>query len=203
MAMSSPVAPEPMRLRPELEDLSRQFHDILSNTEELVTGLTFEQFHWRPKLSHWSIGECISHLIEVDRTDIPLIGDSIEAGHAQGVYRPGPYRYSLRSQWFIRQIEPPVSLRFRTAKRYDPVPNLLPSKVMSEFRDVNRRIQQLLERADGLDLARNSVPSPFSSWLHFPLGQRFRLVAAHDRRHLWQAWKVRRNPDFPASSKLL
>ncbi len=30
------------------------------------------------------------------------------------------------------------------------------------------------------------------------LGQWFAFLAAHERRHLWQAWQVRRHPEFPA-----
>jgi hypothetical protein len=34
--------------------------------------------------------------------------------------------------------------------------------------------------------------------LKFTLGQAFRLLAAHERRHLWQARNVRNAPNFPA-----
>jgi hypothetical protein len=30
------------------------------------------------------------------------------------------------------------------------------------------------------------------------LGPCFAFLAAHERRHLWQAWQVRKDPGFPA-----
>jgi hypothetical protein len=36
------------------------------------------------------------------------------------------------------------------------------------------------------------VANPVSSWFTMTLGQELALTAAHERRHLWQAWRVRR-----------
>jgi hypothetical protein len=55
---------------------------------------------------------------------------------------------------------------------------------------------EVIAKANGLDLARIKVPSPAGPF-KFGLGQRIALLAAHDRRHLWQAWQVRKNRAFP------
>jgi hypothetical protein len=36
------------------------------------------------------------------------------------------------------------------------------------------------------------VANPVSTWFRMTLGQEFALTAAHERRHLWQGWHVRR-----------
>jgi hypothetical protein len=55
---------------------------------------------------------------------------------------------------------------------------------------------ELVSQANGLDLERIKVASPAGP-VKFPLGQRIALLAAHDRRHLWQAWEVRKDRGFP------
>ncbi len=68
---------------------------------------------------------------------------------------------------------------------------------MSEPRAYQEQFFDRLHRADGLDLARARVKSPVVSWLGFSLGAAFGLIAAHERRHLWQARKVVASSRFP------
>ena len=51
--------------------------------------------------------------------------------------------------------------------------------------------------ADGLDLGGIRMSSPISRRFKMSLGQWFAFLAAHERRHLWQAWQVRKDPAFP------
>ncbi len=55
------------------------------------------------------------------------------------------------------------------------------------------RLTELIQEADGLDLARAKTPWPFK-WTKMPLTH----MTTHDRRHLWHAEQVRNDPDFPA-----
>jgi len=62
--------------------------------------------------------------------------------------------------------------------------------LIEDLRDYYEQFENLkshLNVVDALD-----VPVKFS------LSQRFALLAAHDRRHLRQAWEIRRHPNFPA-----
>ena len=49
----------------------------------------------------------------------------------------------------------------------------------------------LRENAD-LDLASVRFVNPFIRGLRFSLATGLHVIAAHERRHLWQAWRVRR-----------
>jgi hypothetical protein len=55
-----------------------------------------------------------------------------------------------------------------------------------------------LRQANGLDLARARVRSPVGAWLRFSLGAGFALMAAHERRHIWQARRITEMPAFPS-----
>jgi hypothetical protein len=45
----------------------------------------------------------------------------------------------------------------------------------------------LVEQSVGLDLAARKVPSPASRYVKYNVYSAFRIVTAHERRHLWQA----------------
>ena len=50
---------------------------------------------------------------------------------------------------------------------------------------------RVIEEADGIDLASVKVNNPVSRWFKLSLGQELAFTAAHERRHLWQAVRVR------------
>jgi len=62
--------------------------------------------------------------------------------------------------------------------------------LVPELHDLRDRIGKTI--ADGLRLTAGisqrpkSMPSPIVSWLRLTLGQSFALIAAHQKRHLWQ-----------------
>ena len=68
---------------------------------------------------------------------------------------------------------------------------------MAAFRAYQVQFIDRLRQANGLDLARARVSSPVSKWLRLSLGSGFALMAAHERRHLWQAREISETPGFP------
>ncbi len=183
----------PGTLHPELESLAGQMSAVRADAEKLCGGLTNAQFNWRPAPEKWSIAQCISHLNVVDGRDLPAVEQAIATARQSGMLlHPGPYRYGWLSSWFVRKMEPPASMKFRAPDIYVPPPEQDIHVALGEFLRVQDRLQELLVAADGLDLVRIKVPSPVVSFIKFSLGQRLRLIAAHDRRHLYQAWEVRR-----------
>lgn len=64
---------------------------------------------------------------------------------------------------------------------------------MESFLAMHREAIRYIESSSGLDLARVKVQSPFVARLRYPLGFSFELLAAHERRHLWQAAQTRKS----------
>jgi hypothetical protein len=96
-------------------------------------------------------------------------------------------------------MEPPPRRRFKTPRSFTPSHGQPVTALLPTFLHLQDQFTYLLEQANGLDLARIKIPSPATSLLKFSLGQAFALNAAHERRHLWQARRVRSHPQFPAA----
>ncbi|HEY4593986.1 MAG TPA: hypothetical protein VIJ61_16325, partial [Thermoanaerobaculia bacterium] len=79
-------------------------------------------------------------------------------------------------------------------------PTLRKSKaeVMEEWRRAQSAVKDLLCEAAGLDLNGTRFVNPFIPLIRFSLGTGFQVLPSHQRRHLWQAERVRANPRFPA-----
>ena len=179
---------------PDLEALMCEFESIHREAEALTANLTDAQFVWKPAAGKWSVMECFAHLVIVDGTDLPGICSAIEDAQARGVTGRGPFRYGVLSGWFVRSMEPPVK-RFKVSAPPQYVPPAVvkdPRETVNGFLRIQDEIRDLLGEADGLDLARVKVLLPVGPGLKMSLGRRFQLLAAHDRRHLWQAKQVLR-----------
>src|ERR1700730_13358152 len=194
--MSAPGTSVKQALIEELRDYYEQFENIKEDPLELTAPLNDDQFNWRPSPRRWSISECLAHLNVLDGLDVPAIRIAIERGSAQGLTGKGPFRYGFLSRNFVRFSEPPVKLKFRAPKVYRPPSDQPKERVVAGFIAIHDQLLELILKANGLDLARIKVGTPFPRVI-FSLGQRFALLAAHDRRHLRQAWDVRRQPGFP------
>jgi hypothetical protein len=180
----------------ELRDYYEQIENVQEDAQELTAPLNETQFNWRAKPKQWSISECLAHLNVAVGLDLPLLSDEIERGQAAGLTAKGPFRYSFLTRWFVRFMDAPPKFRVSAPKVYLPPAGHLKEKVVPEFLSNHDRLLALLVKSNGLDLARIKVQSPAGP-IKFSLGQRFALLAAHDRRHLWQAWQVRKDPNFP------
>jgi hypothetical protein len=180
----------------ELRDYHEQLENIKEDALELTAPLEDAQFNWRPTPRKWSISECLSHLNVANGLDVPQLSEEIARGRAAGLTASGPFRYGFLSRAFIRFTEPPVNFKTRAPKAYRPTSGQPKDKVVAEFISIHDQLLDLISKANGLDLSRIKVPT-FMPRIKFSLGQRFALLAAHDRRHLRQAWDVRKHANFP------
>lgn len=182
----------------ELEEYQKQFQEIGERAKALAGGLSEQQFTWRPAPESWSIQECLGHLTIVGLNEVKVLEKAIEAGRAQGLTGNGPFRYGWIEQRILNATEPPASRRFSAPRRFRPVHGQPVTAILPTFLHVQREFIRLAELSKGLDLARVKVPAPMSRLLKFSLGIALAQQAAHERRHLDQARRVRENPAFPA-----
>ena len=187
----------PRILHAELSEYRRQLRDARSDAEKLVDGLTDAQFNWRPAPGRWSIAECLDHLNNGWRV-LPKLDHKIAAAAEQGIRGEGPYRHPLLGRLYVRFVEPPPRVRVRAPKAYVPTPDQPLAAVAPRFLELQDEIIRRVIAADGLDLGEIRMSSPITRRFKMSLGQWFAFLAAHERRHLWQAWQVRKSPEFPA-----
>ena len=181
----------------ELEEYQKQFEHLGAQAKLLTQGLSEAQFNWRPEAKAWSIEECLAHLTMVGQTEVRLIERAIEVGRAHGVTGNGPFQYGWLERTILRQTEPPARRRFSAPRRFRPVHGQPLTAILPTFLHVQRQFVQLASQADGLDLSRVKVATPMTRLVKFSLGMTLAQAAAHERRHLEQARRVRENPGFP------
>jgi hypothetical protein len=187
----------PLALAREIDELRQQFEHISADAETLVTPLDDEQFVWKPGPNLWSIAECLEHMNATARSYLPAIDEGIADAIRHGAYAEGPFRYSIIGRLFSRFMEPPARLRLRASIDKQPGPQRPKRETLAGFRAYQVQYIDRLRQANGIDLSRSCVRSPLAAWIRIPLGSAFVTMAAHERRHLWQARNVTQMETFP------
>ena len=189
--------PAHLALTPAIDEFRRQFDRLADDADALVAPLSDAQFAWQPGPNAWSIAQCIDHLNVTARLYLPMLDEGIANAIRQGLHGEGPFTYWWLARVFVRMMEPPPRLRVNTPVAFQPPPARTRREIMAAFRAYQVQYVDRLRQANGLDLARARVRSPVTSWIYLPLGSGFAAMAAHERRHLWQARKVMEAPGFP------
>ena len=187
-------------MNPAIEPLIEEIEQNVARAETVAWGLSDAAFNWRPEPQKWSVAQCLTHLCMFNEVDLPHLDRSIAEARGKGWLHPGPYDFGFLTRRFISLIEPPVKRRFPAPKSYTPPPaDVSRETTLRRYREVMGAMIARLEAADGLDLRKARTVMPALPLLKMPLGGRFALMASHDRRHLWQAERVRGNSAFPKS----
>ena len=168
----------------------------IEKAKSLTAGLSAAQMSWRPQPGKWSIAQNLAHL-NFGYPYLDTIASSIAAARAKGIVGNGPFRYGWLSSWFVKSMEPPPKRKFKAAKVYTPSPDVDAAKAVADYLRMAARLTELIQKADGLNLARAKTPFGPLKWVKMPLGARLAHLTTHDRRHLWQAEQVRNDPNFP------
>lgn len=157
----------------------------------VCVGLDARTWAARPSPDQWAIGECLTHLNITSERFIPLIDDAIREGRARRLEGTGPFGKGLIGWALQRFLEPPYKIKTKTAPAFEPAAVDSMAETLERFDYLQQEVQGRIDRASGLALNRLRIVSPFDARVKYNLYAAFCLIAAHQRRHLWQAEQVR------------
>jgi hypothetical protein len=164
------------------------------DAQTLVAGLTDAQGGWRPAPESWSIAECLDHMATANRVYLDAMTPPAARALAYGRRRRRPALPGVIGRWFIGSLEPPAKPLFRRK-----APRLIRPRDAPPLADAVAALQASQDEVRGfvrryadIDLAALRFPNPFVRGLRFSLATGLHVIAAHERRHLWQAWGIRR-----------
>jgi hypothetical protein len=157
----------------------------------LLDGLDERAGTWRPAPGAWSISECLDHLATANRVYLAAFAPAARAARDKGRMRRGAALPGLVGRLFIATLEPPVRLKTRAPSTIRPrtAPPLGDS--WKAFLASQDEVRAFVRAQADLDLAHVAFPNPFIRGVRFSLATGLHVIAAHERRHLWQARKVR------------
>jgi hypothetical protein len=182
-------------------DLQEILADIQASdraADTLVAGLSDDQLHWQPDGGKaWSIAQCLEHLATMNVVYGNAVRSGLELARTKGWARRSAARPGFFGAMFARSMEPPVRRRLRAPRQTTPSSGLPRQEVLRRYHDAHASIFDIIRDAASFDVNRATFRNPFISLVRVKVSTGLRVIAAHDRRHLWQAEQVRLRPDFP------
>jgi hypothetical protein len=187
--------------RPNRQGAADQVRSLIRCARDLVRGADREALTSTPPGGGWSPVQCLEHLNETARVYLPVLAEAMERGRAAGlVGRPGPGR-TLLGRAAAWSQEPPVRIRVRTHDLIEPAPGALdPDAVLEQFELLHEELIVRINESGSLDRKRIRVRSVLDARLKLSLGDWFVFLAAHARRHLWQAERALERIDQASGS---
>ena len=193
MSSSSGVSTTDAALPADLKALEAAFDAIERDAHALMVDLTPEQGAWRPHEGAWSIAECFDHLATANRVYVAAMQAPAEQALRENRTRRGPAQPGLIGGWFVSYLEPPARPLLKSKAPSKIRPRTAPplADAFAAFLASHAGVLMFLRTYAGIDLAGTRFPNPFIRGVHFSLATDLHVLAAHERRHLWQARNVR------------
>jgi uncharacterized damage-inducible protein DinB len=178
-----------------LEDISaidESLEAVRTDASALVAGLSEEAGTQRPAPGVWSIAECLSHLAVFNRLYLTAMREAAARARKRGQFRRGLAAPGFVGRWFVRWAEPPVTgMKAKAPKQIRPEPGPSLAEAYSYFQTSHTAVMEFLTANADLDLQGTSFGNPLVSVIRMRLVTGLLIIAAHERRHLWQARQVR------------
>lgn len=171
-------------LRRELES---DFERLTRRVRELAGGVDAGTFTHRPAADSWSAAECIDHLNVTARAYLPALDEAIAEARSRGLTAERADGRTLLGRIVAWATEPPARLKMKTPGDLEPAPDLDPDALVEEFAVLHDALVAQMRGSADLDGKRVRVRSLLDSRLKLSLDDWYAFIAAHARRHLWQA----------------
>ena len=166
--------------------LGRELEEVIRGGNELAAQLDDATLMRRPSSKSWSVAENLEHLSATAATFARRIRRRLDSATKQNVVTDE--KRSIPGRVWVRLVEPPVRVRLKV-----PAAALQPGEIgsraelLARFSETHAALIALLGESDAYDRMRLRIATPFSKRVSVNMVDTFAVLAAHGRRHLWQA----------------
>jgi uncharacterized damage-inducible protein DinB len=165
-----------------------QFRTLIRQVHDLIGRVDHDRLNRRPRPDAWSVGECVDHLNETARLYLPELTEAIEEARAEGLLAtPGAGERTLFGRLLTWGTEPPPRIRTRTFGAIEPAREHDADDLAEAFEALHEEIIVRINEAADLDRKKIRIRSVLDRRIKLSLGDWFHFLAAHGRRHVWQA----------------
>jgi hypothetical protein len=175
---------------PDVSDLRHQYQELISREHEVFRGVDEEIASQRPIPGRWSMAECVAHLNITGEPYLESLTSVMDEAERRDAPRRLTRRQGLFARWLTQTLEPPYRLRVKTFTRFEPQAGAGLAQTLNMFEKQQQHFLALIDRMQQQGVPRMRVASPVQPLLRLHADDWLLFLAAHARRHLWQAERV-------------
>jgi hypothetical protein len=171
----------------QLETVSDQVERVTLKARDLVGGHCGADLSTSLESASWSVAQCLDHLARTTNAFLPAISSAIVL--APRLTSNRALRTGALTRLFIRNLEPPYRLRFKVLAPLVPCDRGFDA-AWNAFDDSQAELMKTIHSAIGLAVDQVRVKSPVYGRFSYNVYGALRMLAAHERRHLWQIQQI-------------
>jgi hypothetical protein len=160
------------------------------NIQDAVSlrNLKSEILHLRPGEGKWNVLECVEHLLQYGDYYIPEIKAKLQSASPSST---NEYKSSWLGNYFADVVSPlgdnKRAKKMKTLRKTNPI-NFSPRpQAMDLFIQQQEALKNQLVQSRNYDIEKIKTGISITPWLKLRLGDTFRVVIMHNKRHLIQA----------------
>ncbi|HEU4886907.1 MAG TPA: DinB family protein [Thermoanaerobaculia bacterium] len=176
-------------MKTETTRLHHEFDEVVQRCNALAARLDDEALMRRPAPASWSVAENLEHLSATAATYNRRIRRRLDASTTSDTF--SREKKSVVGRLWLSLVEPPPRMRLKVpAAALQPGEITTRDALLARFGETHATLIALLEESDAYDRMRLRIPTAFAKRITVTLYDGFVVLAAHGRRHLWQAEKA-------------
>ena len=175
-------------------DVRAELAAVSADARATFGPLDDRQFNWRVSDGAWSVGQCLDHLVKANRAMCVAMNDALD-GRRSLVQRL-PVLPGVFGRMLVKSQSPVATRKFVAPQPARPGLSTVERRTLSEFTDYNSEMSERLQALGDRELVVVMV-SPFASFIAYSVLDGWRLIAAHNWRHVEQARRVTQSPGCP------
>lgn len=156
------------------------------------------QLNWKPGPEQWSISECLEHLVTTNGTYFAPVEALLADNYPMPFLGRIPGYSRICGRMLINAVSPQAARKVKTSPVFEPAPSTVDANEIAHFEEHQAKLLELIHLSKRLDLEKTIIASPAMSVIVYSLMDAWRLIAAHELRHLGQARRVSQNSGFPS-----
>ena len=173
-----------------IQSIEKQYVDLKNSLNMITEKLSEDQFNTKPAPDKWSVAECIGHLNATWDQYKGLINNAVTQNQNSSVKNSDIFNPRYLMKLFTNMMEPPYKFKMKTFTKFVPLEKFNKQETLNKFNSDVDEFIDYIKIAENVDLKNTIVISPVSKVIKFQLGELFPFLAAHARRHIWQADNV-------------
>jgi hypothetical protein len=180
---------------------------ILAEAEQVQTHvkaafglLSGQQINWKASTGEWSIAQCLEHLILLNTRYFPIIEDVLSARHKASLLERAPLLPAFFGRFVLSSVQPGGKLKVKARPAFAPSSTPIEPRIVDKFSTQQEEFIRLMKASAERPIGRIIITSVVSPYVTYSLLDAYRILVAHEQRHLQQAERLMRTPGFPATA---
>lgn len=181
----------------QLSRLTSAANAITNETRAGFGSLTAQQLNWKPDANHWSVAQCIDHLVTANAAYYPIFEKVLNGEKKNTFWESLPALPAVWGKMLIKALDPQSTRKLKAPKVFHPSSSSIDEAVIHRFMDQQSQLIRYLKATEDLDLEKIIISSPVTNFITYSVMDAYRIIVTHEKRHILQATRVTEMEGFP------